>query len=59
MTKPKGSTGGRLIHLSSNVYRILVWLLTKQSFDLGFKPTSDDLNEANKQKDNFVVIGSK
>ncbi len=57
MPKPQGSTGGRLIHLDARVYRIVIWLLSDCNIELGFKATSQEMEEAHKQKSQFVLVG--
>ena len=58
MPKPKGTTGGRLINLTSRIYAILVWLLsrvTPNPTELGFTASEQELFEARHHQHKFVM----
>ena len=60
MPKVEGTPGGRLIKLTTRIYTILVWLLSRalpSSPELGFVPSEEEKEEANRYKTKFVLIG--
>lgn len=60
MPKAKGTTGGRLISLTSRIYAILMWLLSRAKpnpTELTFTASEQELEEARHHQHKFVLIG--
>ncbi len=60
MPKSEGTSGGRLINLTSRVYTILVWILSRampSPPELSFVASEAEMAEAERHKKKFVVIG--
>lgn len=60
MPKERGTQGGRLIHLTSRIYTVLIWLLSRalpSPTQLDFVASESEKEEAQRHASKFVVIG--